>query len=84
MDNCIGYGNVSKYDSLRYDLFLDKTNNAYFYAHKQKYIIKLNNDIIKEININKRIWVTLSDKSPSQIKENNTIIFSSPYIRFLK
>jgi hypothetical protein len=83
MDDCIGYGSVSIYDSLRYDLFLNKKNNAYFSAHKQKYIIKLNDNIIKEINTNKRIWVTLSDKSPSQIKENDTIIFSSLHIKFL-
>ncbi len=61
----IGYGSISKYDSIRYDLFFDETtNSAYFEALGRKYTIKLNDSYIKQ---NKKIWITLSQQMPRYI-----------------
>jgi hypothetical protein len=51
----IGYGSISSYDSIRYDLFFDETNNVgFFEAFGHKYDIKLNDDYVKIIKQNKK------------------------------
>jgi hypothetical protein len=68
----IGYGSISSYDSLRYDLFFDETtNSAYFVTHSgRKYTVKLNFMYCVYIKLNKKIWITLSQKMPSSIGLN--------------
>ena len=69
------YGSISVYDSIRHDLFFDKsTNTGYFEAFGKKYSIHLN-DYTIHIAHNKKLWVILSKRSPSQIKKihNSTI-----------
>lgn len=59
----IGFINISIYDSVRYNLFYDKnTNLAYFIYSNKKYNIKLNNEYIKKIKENKKIWITINEK----------------------
>ena len=59
----IGFVNISIYDSVRYNLFYDKnTNLAYFIYSNKKYNIKLNNEYIKKIKENKKIWITINEK----------------------
>ena len=56
----IGYGSEGIYFSIRYDLYFDKTNNtAYFTNGQKKYIIKLSNNNISNINKGKILWITL-------------------------
>lgn len=67
----IGYGSISVYDSIRYDLFFDETtNSAYFEAFNNKYTIKLNDSYITTIKQNKKIWITLTQQAPSLINSN--------------
>ena len=67
----IGYGSISVYDSIRYELFFDETNNsAYFQAFGRKYTIKLNDDILQKIGQNNKIWITLSQQCPRLISPN--------------
>ena len=80
----IGFGSVSIYDSLRYPLYFDNTYNAYFTDAKHiKYNIKLNNEYIKLINQNKRLWIVLTNETPREITENRITVFNSPTIRIL-
>jgi hypothetical protein len=67
----IGYGSISIYDSIRHDLFFDKTtNSAYFNAFGHKYTIKLNDNYITNINQNKKIWITLTQQAPRFINSD--------------
>ena len=67
----IGYGSISSYDSIRYDLFFNETtNSAYFEALGRKYTIKLNDDHITNIKQNKKIWITMTQQKPSLINLN--------------
>lgn len=77
----IGYGSVSAYDSLRYTLYLDSTNTAFFTdAANKKYIIKLNNEHIQLINQHKKLWITLTQLSPGKIIENKITKFTNPTV----
>lgn len=69
----IGYGSVSAYDSIRHDLYLDKTSGlAYFVAGKKRYDIKLSDDTVKLVKQNKKkIWITLTQLPPSKINEDS-------------
>ena len=59
----IGFVNISIYNSVRYNTFYDKnTNLAYFIYTNKKYNIKLNNEYIKKIKENKKIWITINEK----------------------
>ena len=59
----IGFVNISIYNSVRYNSFYDKnTNLAYFIYTNKKYNIKLNNEYIKKIKENKKIWITINEK----------------------
>jgi hypothetical protein len=78
----IGYGSVSSYDSIRYDLFYDKQNNvAYFNTLIKKYTMKLNNECTISISNGKKIWITLSQEPPSKIIEG-TIFDNVTYTIF--
>lgn len=77
----IGYGSISVFDSIRYELHLDETtNSAYFEAFGRKYTIKLNNSYIEIIKQNKKIWITLTQQPSrfiqlnAEFNENNTTI----------
>jgi hypothetical protein len=64
----IGYGSISSYDSVRYDLFFDETlNSAYFEGVDRKYIVKLNYVHVAHIKQNKKLWITLSNLPPKHI-----------------
>lgn len=67
----IGYGSISIFHSVRYDLFFNETtNSAYFEAFGRKYTIKLNDSYITIIKQNKKIWITLTQKWPGFIDSN--------------
>lgn len=77
----IGYGSISSYHSIRYDLFFDETtHSAYFEANGRKYTVKLNDMYITNINQNKKIWVILSQTPPrlinldAELDENDIVI----------
>jgi hypothetical protein len=77
----IGYGSVSSYDSIRYDLFFDsEKSSAFFKCFGKTYNIKLPENYIGIINANKKIWITLTQLAPSKI--TNTTIFE-PSIRIM-
>jgi hypothetical protein len=68
----IGYGSISVYDSIRYDLFFDEnTNSGYFKAFGRKYSVKLNDEYIKTITQNKKIWITLTQQYSRLISPNS-------------
>jgi hypothetical protein len=67
----IGYGSVSVYDSIRHDLFFNRTTNcAYFEVSGRKYTIKLTDIYLRYIQQNKLLWVTLTQHPPSAIHSN--------------
>ena len=68
----IGYGSISSFDSVRYDLFFNETtNSAYFETFSgRKYTIKLNDIYITLIKQNKKIWITLTQQMPRFINSN--------------
>lgn len=70
----IGFGSETTYHSVRYNLYLDDTdtNNVYFTnSANKKYIIPIDTDIRNLINMNRKIWITLSDKKTSEITDND-------------
>ena len=76
----IGYGSISIYDSIRYDLFLDKpTNTAFFVAFGKKYNIKLNDMYINLVTQNKKLWITLTQLP----YHNNQTIKIEPTIKII-
>lgn len=80
----IGFGSVSDYDSIRYPLYLDNTNKAFFTdAPGKKYSVQLDDKYLQIINQNKKIWIILSNKSHREIKENNITRFENPTIHLL-
>ena len=82
----IGYGSVSVYDSIRYDLYLDTNTNKAFFIDVvgKQYIIQLNDEYIQFINRHKKLWVTLTNLTPTQIKENKIDEFKNPIIDVLE
>lgn len=67
----IGFGSISVYDAIKYNLFFDETtNSAYFEAFDHQYSIKLDNKYIEIINQNKKIWITLTRQVPRLITPN--------------
>jgi hypothetical protein len=68
----IGYGSISSFHSVRYDLFFNETtNSAYFVTFGgRKYTIKLNDSYITIIKQNKKIWITLTQQMPRFINSN--------------
>ncbi len=81
----IGYGSVSSYDSVRYDLFFDETNNsAYFEGFGSKYTIKLNDSYITNIKQNKKLWITMTQQPPSFINSNTNFSENDITIDYIK
>ena len=80
----IGYGSISIFDSIRYKLYFDGTDKAFFLdVVGKKYLITLNIGTINNILNNKRIWITLTEKSPREISEENITNFPQPKVRLI-
>jgi hypothetical protein len=73
----IGYGSISIYDSLRYNLIYDDGIVYFIDNSKTKYTIKLPQEYIQYINGGSKIWVSLSRRTPKEIEENNITKFDN-------
>jgi hypothetical protein len=75
----IGYGLVSALDAIRYPLYLDSNNNAFFIdSVKKKYTIPLNGMYRNLIYQNKKLLIVLNNKIPREES------FAHPTIEIIK
>ena len=83
-DKEIGYGTISSYYSIRYKLYLDNKNNAYFVTtgDNKKYKIQLNRNQLEAIRQGRQINLAVTVQTPRQIKEDG-LNLSNPQIEFL-
>ena len=81
----IGYGSVSRYDSVRHELYFDETTNeAYFKSFGRIYTIKLNDSYITNIKQNKKIWITLFKQPRTSINPNTKFSENDITIDYIK
>ena len=72
----IGYGSITTYDALRYDLYLDNNIVYFIDTMKNKYIINLDAQYLELVLNGGKIWVTLTQQKPSENLDINDIHIS--------
>lgn len=80
----IGFGTVSPYDSVRYELFFDG-HHAYFNTKNgEEFSMVLGDYYLREITLGRKLFLTMTQMSPGYRAEHNITNYRDSSIHVLQ